>query len=336
MQDHLKGLNTDNLTSLVESGESLSYKELCKRLNIEYISMGGSKSSQLNQLDSIVEYQKQGNRYSMLRFREPEERLLYDRRSEYIPYIELILSELLKENTLNEDSERVVFLSTMELLYYCNMVNENYKVIKSESAFNKAAIASINNFNVAELNVFVDVTYNNILKPIITTALKNMDNKKSIVLNKGYKAYYKTGAWSDYENILSTSTKGRILASIEADTFTELGIKDTRDLFLKGGTVVRQYHALCNEKCKDMLGYDGFFNCYALVINKNRINYNVRRLQGELNDKIKQRVLTSKSLDMLSNTSRKVYTDAMIDIDTDYDFKSDLDLYEANVKNSLK
>ena len=138
MQDHLVGLNTDNLTSLVESGESLSYKELCKRLNIEYIPVGGSKSSQLNQLDSIVEYHKRGNKYEILRFREPEERLLYDRRSEYIPYIELILSELLKENTLTEDSERVVFLSTMELLYYCNMVNENYKVIKSESAFNKA------------------------------------------------------------------------------------------------------------------------------------------------------------------------------------------------------
>ena len=336
MNDHLTGLNKNNLTSLVDSGESLSYKDLCKRLNIEYIAMGGSKNSQLIQLDSIVEYHKRGTRYEMIRFREPEEKLLYERRSEYIPYIELILSELLKDNTLNEDSERVVFLSTMELLDYCNMVNNNYKVIKSETAFNKAAIASINNFHMSELNIFVDVTYNSILKPIITTALKNMDNKKSIVLNKGYKAYYKSGTWSEYENILSTSTKGRVLSSIEADAFTELDIKDSKDLFLKGGTVVKQYYALCNNKCKEILGYDGFFNCYALVINKNRINYNVRRLQGELNDKIKHRVLTSKSLDLLSNTSRKVFTEAMIEDDTRFDFKEDIDMFEANVKNSLR
>jgi hypothetical protein len=47
-------------------------------------------------------------------------------------------------------------------------------------------------------------------------------------------------------------------------------------------------------------------------------------------------VLTSKSLDMLTTASRKVFTEAMIESDTRFDFKEDVDLYEANVKNSLR
>jgi len=333
---HLDGLKDKEIDKLIDSQESVTYKELCERLGIKYIPVGNSKNSQLTQLDNLVEYHKTGIKYKLLRLREPEERMLYQGRSEYVPYIELILSELLKECILKEDENRIVFLSTMEMIYYCNMVNENYKVIKNQNAFHKAAIASINNFNVGELNLFVDLTYEKVLKPIIASALKSMDNKKSIVVNKGYKAYYKSHAWSSYTNILSTSTEGKVLGRIEADAFTELGIKDSRDLFLKGKVAMKRYYDLCNEKCKELLGYDGFYNCYALVINKNRIDYNVKQLQTDLNNKIKQRVLSTKTLDVLTTASRKVFTEAMIEFDTNYDFQRDIDLYEKNINESLK
>ena len=77
-----------------------------------------------------------------------------------------------------------------------------------------------------------------------------------------------------------------------------------------------------------MLGYDGFYNCYAMVVNTQRIQYNITELKKELNQKIKNRVLTAKSLDTLTNVNRKIFIDAMIDEKTEYDFKTDIINYQ--------
>ena len=47
-----------------------------------------------------------------------------------------------------------------------------------------------------------------------------------------------------------------------------------------------------------------------------------------VHQKIKNRVLTAKSLDTLTNVNRKIFIDAMIDEKTEYDFKTDIINYQ--------
>ena len=65
-----------------------------------------------------------------------------------------------------------------------------------------------------------------------------------------------------------------------------------------------------------------------MVVNTQRIQYNITELKKELNQKIKNRVLTAKSLDTLTNVNRKIFIDAMIDEKTEYDFKTDIINYQ--------
>ena len=65
-----------------------------------------------------------------------------------------------------------------------------------------------------------------------------------------------------------------------------------------------------------------------MVVNTQRIQYNITELKKELNQKIKNRVLTAKSLDTLTNVNRKIFIDAMIDEKTEYDIKTDIINYQ--------
>lgn len=320
----LQTLDYSALKQMISKKKEITYAGLCKLLNIPQLS-GNSKIKQLNQLDSICEYEKRGTKYLFLKMRSMEEMNLYNNRSIYVPYIEYIISQLFYKEGKKDN---IIFFNTMELLFWCNMVNQNYKEVKSSNDFSKIAVCVMNNFNLAELNFFIDNTYEKILKPIVRSALKSMDNKKSITINKGYKLYSRSDGWTKYKEVLSTSYEGKVLSQIEADCYTELGIKSTTELMFNKKNLKAKYRALANEKCKDLLGYDGFYNCYAMVVNTQRIQYNITELKKELNQKIKNRVLTAKSLDTLTNVNRKIFIDAMIDEKTEYDFKTDIINYQ--------
>lgn len=321
----LDSLDYEALNRLIEEKKEITYRQLCQELNIPQLN-GNSKVKQLNQLDGICEYEKRNTKYIFLRMRDTEERFLFNNRAIYAPYIEYIISELFaKEGPPNDN---LIFFNTMELLYWCNMVNKNFKQVRYASDFSKVAICALNEFNLTDLDFFVDTTYEKILKPIVRSALKSMDNKKSIVINRGYKLYSKTQDWIKHKNVLATSPEGKILAKIEAESLTELGIRGMTELMFSKKHLLPKYYALTSQKCEERLGYDGFYSCYAMIVNPKRIKYNIGELKKELNEKIQARVLTAKSLDTLTMVSRKMFIDSMINDRTQYDFQNDENKYK--------
>ena len=63
MDDYLTSINLSNLQALSKSHKPITYKELCKQLEIKYYSGGNSKVAQLDMLTSMCSYHKFGTKY---------------------------------------------------------------------------------------------------------------------------------------------------------------------------------------------------------------------------------------------------------------------------------
>lgn len=330
----LEGLDWDALQKLVKTDKLYGYREFCRILNLKILGSGSSSQlKQLNELSMICEYEKVNSKYRFLRMRSSDEITLYKERSVFTPLIEYCLSEKFLNMKKNNDlhiQNGILFFSMSNLLLWCGMVHENYQFMRQgDNKFDKKlAICIKHGFNLSELSKFLTVSYDNILKPIVRNALKSMDNKKSITIQKGFKVYrYVDNGRKVIKNVLATSSLGQQLEHIIADVYTEFRITNTQELFFMSNEQRQQLYDRCNFLCSSELGYDGFYDCYAIIINEYRTRYNISVLKKELNKRTQRRILDSKFLDDIHTKSRKDFVATMIALDSNVNFRNDLEEY---------
>lgn len=327
-ESRLDGLNMIALAELIESGKYYGYKEFCTNLGIKPLKSGSdSQIRQLNELDMICEYEKFKTKYKFIRLRNENEIILHKERSIFTPLIEFCLSEKFLE-AKNEDKQNykdgLLYFSISQLLLWCGMVHENYNFIRNNHE--KEVICAKHEFEIEELLKFLNISYDNVLKPIIRNALKTMDNKKSIVIHKAFKVFtISDNGFKVFKNVLSTSDIGKQLENIVADVYTEFGIKKVQELFYTSYDYRKKIYDRCDEVCKQKLGYDGFYDCYAIIINENRLKHNLIDLQKELNIRTQKRLLTTKQLESIPKNSKERFIGSMIDLESKEDFKRDLE-----------
>lgn len=330
----LEGLNWKALEELTQTDKHYGYREFCRLLNLKIMGSGSSSQlRQLNELSMICEYEKVNSKYHFIRMRSDDEIVLYKERSVFTPLIEYCLSEKflqLKQSNDVNFQDGILFFSMSTLLSWCGIVHDNYQFMRrgNNKFEKKTAICLKHGFNIKELSQFLTVSYDNILKPMIRTALKSMDNKSSIVIHKGFKIYsLAEDGYRTYKNVLATSEIGRQLEEIIADVYTEFEVKQIQELFFTSPERRNKIYARCNELCKERLDYDGFYNCYAIVINDARIQFNIESLRKELNQRVQNKILNSKFLDEMRSGSKEEFVATMIALDTKANFESDLEEY---------
>lgn len=330
----LEGMDWAALEKLTETDDLYGYREFCRLVGLKIQSSGSNMQvRQLNELSMLCEYEKVNSKYRFVRMREPDEIMLYKERSIFTPLIEYCLSEKFLQLRQDEDfnfQDGVLFFSIGSLMSWCGIVHDNYQFMRrgADRFEKKIAICLKHGFDLGELTQFLSISYESILKPMIRTALKSMDNKKSIVIHKGFKLYTDHGGGRrTYKNLLASSETGQQLEKIVAQAYTEFGIKKVQELFFANQELRQEIYARCNSLCRKRLGHDGFYDCYAIVVNDYRTRFNMSALRHELNERVRHRMLESQHLRDIRHLSKERFVDTMVNLDSKVDFESDLEEY---------
>lgn len=333
-QSYIDTLNAENLMFLIDSNKLYGYREFCRILQIPVLSSGSnSQTKQLKELSMICEYEKENRKYRFIRLRDQDEIMLFNERSIYAPLIEYIISEKFCSVACeNFKVDGILFMSMPQLLTFTGMVNHNFNEVRTGNDAYETRIAvhfaNKGKFDIGDLKMFVNVSYRDILKPIMRDALKSMDNKRSITIQKGFKLYnLNDSSHATYYPVVATSQLGQQLLHICADAMTKLKVDKVQDFYTSKKYLVQDYFNICNEMCFDQLGYNGFYDCYAIIVDKVRTQHNMEVLQYELNQRIQDRLRNAKQFVNMSINSRDNLLNAVIDLNTNYNFKMDLQNY---------
>lgn len=332
-KSHIESLDWEKLEEITGNNTLYGYREFCRLLNIPIKSSGsGSQIKQLNELSMVCEYEKTNTKYKFIRMRNQDEIMLYRERSSFTPLIEYCLTEKFLELNEKDDvniQNGILFFSMGTILSWCGIVHENFEYVRKsrKQPEHKIAIAYKHQFDLQEMTRFVDISYEKILKPMVRNALRAMDNKKSIVIHKGFRLYKKSGDGRIYKNILGTSSLGRQIEKIISDTYTEFNIRNAQDLFFAKKEIQQQVYDRYNELCRERLDYDGFFDCYAIVVNRTRSQHNLEVLRHEINARIQTKMDASPHLKSLPSGSKDKFIGMMIDLNTEVNFREDVDEY---------
>lgn len=334
-KSHIEALNWEKLQELIDTDRLYGYTEFCRLLNIPVKSSGsGSQIKQLSELSMVCEYEKINTKYKFIRMRNRDEIMLYKERSTFTPLIEFALTEKFLSLSASNDKnmkDGILFFSMGNILDWCGIVHQNFEYVRKHQqkkfTDHRLAISFKHNFNAGELLRFVNVSYDKILKPMVRNALRSMDNKKSIVIHKGFKLYrYNEDSFS-YNNILASSELGRKIENIIANVWTEFGIKKAQNLHFMSNEKRQKIYDRYNEKCQQELGYDGFYDCYAIVINQARSKHNLQAIKQDLNERVQNRFLSSKYLDDFIVGEKNRFIGTMIDLKTETNFSEDVEEY---------
>lgn len=329
-KDWLQGIKYENLTYLIQSDKLYGYREFCRILNIPICPSGSnSQIRQLNELSMICEYEKINHKYNFISLSTEDEIKLYNHRSVYITLIELCLLEKFLEfqekETDNNFQHGILFFSLSTLMQWCGIVHDNFTIAKHSNIYSKRIICLKHEYNLDEFNHFLTISYNKLLKPLLRSALKTLDNRGSIVIHKGFKLFsVGSNGYITYRNILSSGSIGQQLEQIIAQVYTEFHIGKVQELFFMEQQVKNRFYHRCNEICQQTLGYSGFYDCYAISMNWNRMRHNIQVLQQELNKRIQTKFQTSTLLQDLNPQAKQQFILSMIDLDSLDDYKEDL------------
>ena len=277
----------------------MKYKNICAQFNLPVVS-GKQKQLQLEDLKRYCNYIKNGTNFTILEiYDEPLPKV--DNRIVTLPYVEFILMSVLSKS---ENNGRY-YASTKDLLRICYIINNNYASILNDKTHNSIYICNKYDFDETFLD-YVDKLYD-VIKPTVVNALNSMANKKEIILGTGYKLKkdkFVVGCVSQNSDL------GQEIFKIQGEGLMYLGIEKYSDLFGKAIYKKQDFFDYCDRATKyksendplwieNKWNFDGFFQCYEIILNTDKINYDLKRIgstKQQLNDLIKNKVHITKAL----------------------------------------
>lgn len=332
----LEGLNPEMFYKLINSDKLYGYREFCRILGIPIAGSGtNSQSRQLDMINMLCEYEKEGSKFKFIRVRNEQDIEVFQKQLGYTQLFKYSLMQAFSQEEFQKNiQEGILFITMPKLMEMCGLVNKNFGIFRNASEHKKWVISMVHkdefgrgadNYN--NLKRFVDVAYD-VIKPIVRDSLKSMDNEHSITINKGYVLYKKLDdGVSLRKRVLKGVGEGEEVFKICGDVLSEFNIDKMNDLYFGNAEKIQQYYDRCNELCKERIGYDGFYDCYAISINPQRIEYmlNVNYTQA-LNNATKEKLDETKLLEEIGNKFKRNLIGATADINTTYDFNQDYQL----------
>lgn len=338
--EHLHNLNIEGLADLIKQKGEISYSKFCPLIGLECMK-GNSKKSQLKALEQICEYEKVGTKFRFLRLRDEDE-LSLGGNQKYSKLIEDILATYL----INQNQD-IAFFTILELIDFLGLANKNYLFIKNghDKWYKQNAIKESckDNFTMKELNIFLNNAYHVILKPVIRNAIKAMDNKRSIRIQSAYKGFVIDNEGNrKYYNILTSQEDGMKFTSITSKILKDCGYDNIQQVHLKGKEAMNEFYKMCNVLCKETTRYDGYYDCYAIILNREGLGYyrnqNINILRQELNKRIVQRFLSQRNIRKeIPANSQENLIEAFIKtspVNPKYNFQKDYEDYKTYVWNN--
>ena len=205
-------------------GQSYKYKELCELIGIEP-KTGNTKNSQLKELATVVNYEKNGVRFLIKEiYREKKEKM--DKRrngnnNEISKHIQYSLACLLSKKPAPKDGGLGLSLNRFQLYEYLGLSNDKF----GNAFINKKSHAD--NLYVSEMAVIecMNYTYHRLYTRLDSAFESFMKKRSGFIINKGYKLKF-----SDIVYKTADSEEMGMIADVENKVLTCMGLKNKRDL----------------------------------------------------------------------------------------------------------
>lgn len=293
-------------------GTELRYKQLCEIFN-ETPTFASNQKTQLRKWGQEYEIQYKDKKYVIVKKYTEMEQEYNKLKGVYLKLFEMVLSDILSK----EDGYMASY-SMMELLQTMRIVNLDYKYCR----YNINDTSIILDTDPDQLELYMTKTHV-MLSSLVKRILDNLADKSLIEVRQGYRLYKDFGTYTNIKEVpLGSQLESEIL-SIQNTTLLDFGDSKLSDVY-KNENKIRQFKKHTQIKCKELLGWNGFFKVYYITLNKTGLISNVNKLYQELNKKIKTKLSNSSVLNNIEDLDMLI--EATIDLKRPYKIKESLNL----------
>ena len=302
MLKRLEGINIGQLKELSTTHESLNYSKLCERLNIKKY-QGDSKTAQLKDLEALCSYRVESRptRYIIEEYYDGALEILDRMRGRFVPYVEAILCSYLVQ-------EETIYLTTRQLAEIAKLANVNFFIALPYQ--NRRRIGKAMQYNEADFGLFIDRTYDSVIRPIIRNTLASMQRRNIININSAYR--YKKAEDEGFRYCSSDSNLGRDLLSIENMVKDEIGCGG-QDFLTRYQWA--EFYRMADIRAKELLGIETFCRCKQIVSTKAIATKNLYEIALRLNNNVIDRINELPTLQCIKAEEKDRYIDDMIKLD---------------------
>ena len=298
----LENINIDELKELAETHEPLNYSKLCERLNIKKYT-SNSKTAQLKDLEALCSYRVESRptRYIIEEYYDGDLEILDRMRGRFVPYVEAILCSYLAQ-------EETIYLTTRQLAEIAKLANVNFFIALPYQ--NRRRIGKAMQYNEADFGLFIDRTYDSVIRPIIRNTLASMQRRNIININSAYR--YKKAEDEVFRYCSSDSDLGRDLLSIENMVKDEIGCGG-QDFLTRYQWA--EFYRVADIRAKELLGIETFCRCKQIVSTKAIATKNLYEIALRLNNNVIDRINELPTLQCIKAEEKDRYIDDMIRLD---------------------
>lgn len=302
MLKRLEGIDINQLKELAETHEPLNYSKLCERLNIKKYS-SDSKTAQLKDLEALCSYRVESRptRYIIEEYYDGALEILDRMRGRFVPYVEAILCSYLAQ-------EETIYLTTRQLAEIAKLANVNFFIALPYQ--NRRRIGKAMQYNEADFGLFIDRTYDSVIRPIIRNTLASMQRRNIININSAYR--YKKAEDEVFRYCSSDSDLGRDLLSIENMVKDEIGCGG-QDFLTRYQWA--EFYRVADIRAKELLGIETFCRCKQIVSTKAIATKNLHDIALRLNNNVIDRINELPTLQCIKAEEKDRYIDDMIKLD---------------------
>lgn len=237
-----------NVSNLKEGMVVKNYRRLCELLEIP-VKTGGAKKNQLDKVKEILEFEKKGNSFLILKIKKEVNvvDIKMGRKSLYQDLIEVILCDIL----LRENSNSLL-ISKSSLAKKLAFVNDNYNI----GFKNPSKMANILNVSVENIKDFYNIS-NARIYGIINRSLSELQRKRIIdyeittmVKLKGENEYRKA---NEFDRLKLLTIDRMVLDKFEIESVDDISclrgtkkyyeMKEYRDSLMENSHIEFQYKA---------------------------------------------------------------------------------------------
>ena len=298
----LENINIDELKELAKTHEPLNYSKLCERLNIKKYT-SNSKTAQLKDLEALCSYRVESRptRYIIEEYYDGALEILDRMRGRFVPYVEAILCSYLAQ-------EETIYLTTRQLAEIAKLANVNFFIALPYQ--NRRRIGKAMQYNEADFGLFIDRTYDSVIRPIIRNTLASMQRRNIININSAYR--YKKAEDEGFRYCSSDSDLGRDLLSIENMVKDEIGCGG-QDFLTRYQWA--EFYRIADIRAKELLGIETFCRCKQIVSTKAIATKNLHDIALRLNNNVIDRINELPTLQCIEVEEKDKYIDDMIRLD---------------------
>ena len=277
MLKRLEGIDIGQLKELSITHEPLNYSKLCERLNIKKY-QGDSKTAQLKDLEALCSYRVESRptRYIIEEYYDGALEILDRMKGRFVPYVEAILCSYLAQ-------EETIYLTTRQLAEIAKLANVNFFIALPYQ--NRRRIGKAMQYNEADFGLFIDRTYDSVIRPIIRNTLTSMQRRNIININSAYR--YKKAEDEVFRYCSSDSDLGRDLLSIENMVKDEIGCGG-QDFLTRYQWA--EFYRVADIRAKELLGIETFCRCKQIVSTKAIATKNLHDIALRLNNNVIDRI----------------------------------------------